>query len=164
MELENIKLSSLKTYGKNPRNNENAVAYVVNSIKKYGFLVPIIIDKDNVIVCGHTRYKACKQLGMKEVPCIRAEQLTDEQIKAFRIEDNKTNEKAMWDIDLLRDELGDLKELGVDLEDLGFMDFELDNIFGGTADIEDFFEDKIESKEKKPKTIICPECGHEFTP
>lgn len=108
MNIVNMDMRDLKPYEKNPRKNDDAVKYVQESIKQFGFKVPIIIDKDNVIVAGHTRYKAAKKLGLKTVPCIIADDLTDEQIKAFRLADNKVAEKAEWDFDLLADELDDL--------------------------------------------------------
>lgn len=103
IKIEEINLDDLKVYGNNPRINDNAIKYVTNSIKKFGFLVPIVIDKNNVIVCGHTRYLASKELNLKNVPCIRAESLTDKQVKAFRIADNKIHEKSSWDNDLLKE-------------------------------------------------------------
>lgn len=118
MEILNLKIADVKPYEKNPRKNEEAVIYVANSIKDFGFKVPIVIDKDNVIVCGHTRYKAAKKLGLKEVPCIMADDLTDEQIKAYRLADNKVAEKAEWEFDLLNDELEDLFEF--DMSNYGF--------------------------------------------
>lgn len=96
MEIINKKLDELIPYEKNPRKNDEAIQYVANSIKEFGFKVPIIIDKNNVIVAGHTRYKASKELGLKEVPCIIADDLNDEQIKAFRLADNKVSEMAEW--------------------------------------------------------------------
>ena len=89
MEILNLKLEEIKPYEKNPRNNDNAVDAVANSIREFGFKVPIIIDKDNVIVAGHTRYKASLKLGLKTVPCIKADDLNEEQIRAFRLADNK---------------------------------------------------------------------------
>lgn len=124
MEIKMIKIEDLVPYENNPRNNDGAVEYVANSIKKFGFKVPLVIDKNNVIVTGHTRYKASKQLGLKEVPCIVADDLTDKQIQAFRIADNKTNDMAEWNDDLLAVELKDV--LGdIDMTDFGFGDFEL---------------------------------------
>lgn len=122
MEVINIKLEDLKPYEKNPRNNKEAVDYVANSIKEFGFKVPIVIDKNNVIVCGHTRYLACKKLGIKEIPCVIAGDLTEEQIKAFRLADNKVSEISSWDYDLLNDELNDL--LNFDMSLYGFNDDE----------------------------------------
>lgn len=118
MDVVNLKIKDLKPYEKNPRKNDGAVEYVANSIKEFGFKVPIVVDKDNVIVAGHTRYKAAKKLGLKEVPAIVADDLTDEQVKAFRMADNKVAEQAEWDIDLLGEELSDI--LDIDMEDFGF--------------------------------------------
>lgn len=116
-------VDDLVPYKKNPRINDNAVDYVANSIKEFGFKVPIIIDKNNVIVAGHTRLKASKKLGLKEVPCIVANDLTDKQIKALRIADNKTGEIATWDTDILGDELKLLDDYN--FEDFGFNEIEL---------------------------------------
>lgn len=124
MEIKMIKIGDLKPYENNPRNNDNAVEYVKNSIKKFGFKVPLVIDKNNVIVTGHTRYRASQELGLKEVPCIIADDLTEKQIKAFRIADNKTNDMAEWNDDLLSIELKDVME-DIDMTDFGFGDFEL---------------------------------------
>lgn len=124
MEIINKKIEELIPYENNPRNNDNAVEYVKNSIKKFGFKVPLVIDKNNVIVTGHTRYRASIELGLKEVPCIIADDLTDKQIKAFRIADNKTNDMAEWNDDLLSIELKDVME-DIDMTDFGFGDFEL---------------------------------------
>lgn len=124
MNIVELNINDLMPYENNPRRNDEAVQYVANSIKEFGFKVPIVIDKDYVIVAGHTRYKASKQLGLEKVPCIVADDLTDEQIKAFRLADNKTGEFAEWDIDLLDDELDDI--LSINMEDFGFMDIEKD--------------------------------------
>ena len=118
MEIITKKISDLRPYEKNPRKNDEAVKYVAESIRQFGFKVPIIIDKNNEIVCGHTRWKAAKKLKIQEVPCILADDLTDEQIKAFRLADNKVSEKAEWDFDLLTGELSDLVDF--DMSSLGF--------------------------------------------
>ena len=135
MEIKNLDVDELIPYEKNPRKNDDAVQYVAESIKQFGFKVPIIIDKNNVIVAGHTRLKAAKELGLKQVPCIVADDLTDEQIKAFRLADNKVSEKSSWDLNLLGDELKDLQNLDIDfdLTDLGFGNFEISML---TEDIE----------------------------
>lgn len=122
MNIIEKKLSDIKPYEKNPRKNDHAVEYVANSIKEFGFKVPIVIDKNGVIVAGHTRYKASKKLGLEKVPCIIADDLTDEQIKAYRLADNKVSEKSEWDFDLLFDELS---ELG-GLIDMSAFDFDID--------------------------------------
>ena len=123
MEIINKKINELKPYKNNPRNNKEAVKYVANSIKEFGFKVPIIIDKNNEIIAGHTRLEASKELGLKEVPCIIANDLTEEQVKAFRLADNKVSEVAEWNFDLLDEELKDITEL--DMSDFGF-DLDLD--------------------------------------
>lgn len=120
MEIKMLKLAELIPYEKNPRKNDEAVKYVQASIKEFGFKVPIVVDKDNVIVAGHTRYKAAKKLKMDEVPCIIADDLSEEQIKAFRLADNKVSEQAVWDFDLLSGELDGI--LDIDMTDFGFSD------------------------------------------
>ena len=122
MEIINKKVEELIPYENNPRFNDDAVEYVANSIKEFGFKVPIVIDKDNVIVAGHTRYKASMELGLTEVPCIVADDLNEEQIKAFRLADNKVSEKAEWDFELLDEELNDLD---IDMEQFGFDSLEV---------------------------------------
>lgn len=143
MDIINIALKDLKPYENNPRKNDDAVKYVAESIKEFGFKVPIVIDKDNVIVAGHTRYKAAKKLGMTEIPCIIADDLTDEQIKAFRLADNKVAEKAEWDFDLLNTELDDIIDL--DMELFGFEDALQDN---AEEAIEDEFEVELPPEPK----------------
>ena len=108
MEIVLKKLDEIKPYEKNPRKNDNAVEYVMNSIKEFGFKIPIVIDKDGTIVAGHTRYKASQKLGLKEIPCIIADDLSEEQIKAFRLADNKVAEQAKWDNEKLQKELDEL--------------------------------------------------------
>ena len=118
MEIINKKTNEIKPYENNPRKNDEAIKYVAESIKQFGFKVPIVIDKNGVIVAGHTRYKASKKLGLEEVPCIVADDLNEEQIKAFRLADNKVAEKSEWNFDLLDEELGDI--LNLDMSDFGF--------------------------------------------
>lgn len=122
MEILYIKTNLLKPYEKNPRKNDGAVEYVANSIEEFGFKVPIVVDKNNVIVAGHTRYKAAKKLGLKEVPVIVANDLTEEQVKAFRLADNKVGEQAEWDYALMAEELDQI--LDINMQDFGFPDME----------------------------------------
>lgn len=143
MNITNIPLKNLKPYENNPRKNDDAVKYVAESIKEFGFKVPIVIDKNNVIVAGHTRYKAAKKLKMSEVPCIIADDLTDEQIKAFRLADNKVAEKAEWDFDLLNAELDDIIDL--DMELFGFEDALQDD---AEEAVEDEFEVELPAEPK----------------
>lgn len=121
MQIITKKLSDLRPYARNPRKNDQAVDAVANSIREFGFKVPIVIDKNGEIIAGHTRYKAAKKMKLEEIPCIIADDLTEEQIKAFRLADNKVGELADWDFDLLSDELGgifniDMAEFGFDLD------------------------------------------------
>lgn len=125
MQIETVKLEALHPYENNPRVNDDAAAKLQDSIRTFGFRVPMLIDQNNVIVAGHTRYKAAKALGIEEVPCIRIEGLTDDQIRAFRIADNKYGELSHWDADLLKQELSFLKDLDFDMESLGFNPYEL---------------------------------------
>ena len=120
MIIIDMKPEELKAYENNPRNNDNAVAAVAASIKEFGFKVPIVIDKDCVIIAGHTRLKAAQQLCMQTVPCIVADDLTQEQIRAFRLADNKVSELASWDFDKLEAELAALEDLAFDMEAFGF--------------------------------------------
>jgi len=118
-----LPVSEVRPYDKNPRKNADAVKFVKASIEQFGFKVPIIVDSNRVIVCGHTRLLAAKSLGMSEVPCIMASDLTDEQIKAFRLADNKVAEFSEWEMNLLGGELGELAEISdIDMGDFGFAD------------------------------------------
>lgn len=153
MNIIEMKLDDIKAYDKNPRINDDAVKYVASSIREFGFKVPIIIDKDNVIVAGHTRVLAAKELKMETVPCIVADDLTEEQVKAFRLADNKVAEFSMWDFSLLNQELEELGDF--DMSEFGFNAVE-------DIDLDDFFEDKKtdseEAEEKEDEEIQCPHC------
>lgn len=130
MKIVYKKLNELIPYDKNPRNNDRAVEYVAESIKAYGFKVPLVIDSGGVIVTGHTRLKAAERLGMDKVPCIVADDLTEKQVKAFRIADNKVADFSLWDNKLLLEELEDLGDLftGFDIsEDFNTVLDETDN-------------------------------------
>lgn len=123
MNILNKHIKDLIPYEKNPRKNDGAVEYVAQSIKEFGFRVPIVIDNNNVVVCGHTRLKAAKQLNMETVPVTIVDDLTEEQVKAFRLADNKTAEKSSWEFGLLDEELRDI--FNIDMEKFGF-DFSID--------------------------------------
>ncbi len=139
MKIINIKVNELKEYEKNPRVNDHAVPAVAKSIEAFGFKVPIVVDKDNVIIAGHTRLKAAKQLELEEVPCVIADDLTDEQAKAFRLADNKVAELSEWDFEKLQDELSRLD----DMLEFGFENLE-DNSEIERVDI----SEKIENEYK----------------
>lgn len=148
MEIINKSRKDLIPYENNPRKNDDAVEYVANSIREFGFRSPVIIDKNNVIVAGHTRVKAAERLGIEEIPCIMADDLTDEQIKAFRLADNKVSEMSGWDFEALDMELIDID---LDMSEFGFITYD-------DSDIDDLFEEQ-EEKRKEKKQIICPHCG-----
>lgn len=117
MNVLQIPIEEVTPYTNNPRCNDAAIDNVAESIKEFGFKVPIIIDKNNVIVAGHTRVKAAKKLGLESVPCIMADDLTEEQVKAFRLADNKVSEAAEWDFDKLEEELDNIS---IDMSVFGF--------------------------------------------
>lgn len=124
-EIVMMPIGKITPYENNPRYNDNAVSSVAESIKEFGFKVPIVVDKNGVIITGHTRYKASKLLGLKEVPTIVAEDLSDAKAKAFRIADNKTAEKSNWDYDKLYEELKFIDDTE-DMLKFGFTTDELD--------------------------------------
>lgn len=144
MEIKFVNVETLIPYIKNARNNEKAVNYVATSIQSYGFKNPILIDGNLEIIAGHTRLLAAKKLGLKEVPTILVDDLTPEQVKAFRIADNKTAEYADWNFELLAQELEELKLADYDLSLTGFDMSEaqklLDTLHEDTADDDDDFD------------------------
>ena len=151
MEIVYKKLEELKPYEKNPRRNDEAVEYVANPIQEFGFKVPIIIDKKGTIVAGHTRYKASELLGLDEVPCVIADDLTEEQIKAFRLVDNKVSEIAEWDLPLLDKELEEIENIDMSLFALNSSGIEWD-------DVEELTNKTYE--EPTHNMLECPKCHH----
>lgn len=129
-------IAVIKPYENNPRHNESAVDAVASSIKEFGWKQPLVIDKDNVIVVGHTRWLAAKKLGLNEVPCLIASDLTDEQIAAYRLADNKTNELATWDFEKLKTELESISD--IDMSQFGFEELE--------ASLDDVKDDEFDEK------------------
>lgn len=150
MEIIYKNIDELIPYENNPRLNDEAVEYVKNSIKEFGFKVPIVIDKDNVIIAGHTRIKASKELGIKDIPCIIADDLTEEQVKAFRLADNKVSEKSQWDFSKLDEELDSILDI-----DMSMFNFDINNT--NDINLDDYFGPEQE-KEKEKKLIECPYC------
>lgn len=117
MKVQEMRLADIKPYENNPRNNEEAVEYVANSIREFGWQQPLVVDKDLVIIAGHTRYKAALKLGLDSAPVVIADSLTEEQVKAYRLADNKTAEAATWNEEALLAELG---EIAIDMTMFGF--------------------------------------------
>lgn len=154
LKIEYLPIQELKPYEKNARKHEDYdVSQIAASIEQYGFNDPVgIWGKDNIIVEGHGRLLAAKKLGMDKVPCIRLDDLTDEQRREYAIMHNKTAELSMWDFDLLAAEVSELDFSGFDVDWGIIADTE-------DVDIDKFFEKKEEDEEKKKKTIVCPHCG-----
>lgn len=146
MKLLEMNVADLIPYENNPRKNDNAVEAVAASIKEFGFKVPIIVDKENVIVAGHTRLKAAEMLGITTVPVIRADDLSEEQVNAFRLADNKTGEIALWDFARLEEELSQIG--GIDMDKFGFT-------HNNEEYIDSFFEDGVKAKEPKNDEMVA---------
>ena len=157
MEVIYLSPEELTPYEHNAKQHpDTQVKQIAASIKQFGFRQPIVIDGNNVVVIGHGRLMAAKELGLKEVPVVRADDLTDAQIKALRLADNKTNESG-WDFMALEEELEKLSA-DFDMSEFGFTD---------TTDIsglDDMFAEAPEKEPEEPKQIKCPHCGMWFTP
>ena len=138
MNIINIKLTDIKPYENNPRNNKKAVEAVKESLKRFGWRQPIVVDKNNVIICGHTRYEAALQLGLKEAPCEVTKDMSEEDVKAYRLADNKVSELATWDDEKL---IQELKDLSIDMSKFGF---DLD--FLNDIKLEETYEDNYKPK------------------
>ena len=151
MKIEFMHVDELLPYENNPRKNEQAIPYLKKSIEKFGFQVPLVISKDNVIASGHTRLLAAKELGIEKVPCVIADDLSDEQIKAFRLVDNKVHEFSKWDDELLDEELMDLLS-DFDMSEFGFKDLEA-KLESTTDDINT--ESNFNYKEQYGVIVMC---------
>ena len=142
MKIVDMNLCDIIPYENNPRRNEKAVDAVANSIKTFGFNNPIILDKDKVIISGHTRRLAAIKLGLEKVPCYIAKDLTEEQVRAFRLADNRVASLATWDEKKLTEEIREI--LNIDLSDFGFKQDAITDVF------------------LDPRVHVCPKCGHEW--
>lgn len=148
-QVEWLEINSLNPYENNARKNDATIPYLKNSIQRFGFRVPLVIGKGNVVVCGHTRLKAALELGMEKLPCVRADDLTDAELKAFRLADNKVQELSGWDFEKLDAEMEQLK-----------IDFDGDMVdFGFDAGFNDDEED--DDKEVKSCFEVIVECANE---
>jgi len=154
MKIENADINSIQPYINNPRKlKDSAIDKVAMSIKEYGFRQPIVVDANRIIVVGHTRYRASKKLGLKEVPITIADNLTPEQINAYRIADNRTNEEAEWDIDLLKTEMKELELADFNLDLTGFDEDQLNNfLFEEQEGLTD--EDEVPEAPEEPITKL----------
>lgn len=165
LEVEYYSIDKVKPYKNNPRKNEPAIEAVEESINTFGWRQPIVVDKDFVIIVGHARYYAAQKMNLKEVPVSLGDDLSDEQAKAYRIADNKLNELATWDKDLLRSELLGINPDDIDMSLLGFEKDELDTLLED-CEIPNFepgdIDDQGDLTTLEPKMIKCPCCGEEF--
>lgn len=143
MQVKTVSIDQIKPYENNPRNNDDAVDAVANSIKEFGWQQPIVVDNGGVIIAGHTRYKAAKQLKLKEVPIVVADNLTEEQVNAYRLADNKSGELATWDDEELQEELD--KILDIDMTDFGF---DLETELEDDEVIDDDYEEEVPEEPK----------------
>lgn len=161
MKLERLKLSEITPYGNNPRKNDGAVNAVAESIRQCSYITPVIVDEDHVIIAGHTRYKALKALGMDDAECLVCEGLTGEQKKKYRFLDNKTGEKAAWDLMKLEAELE-----GLDLEGFDFFgmaeDLPVDGGGGPDKELAGTTEFDAEVFGDEKFRYECPNCGFRF--
>lgn len=164
LKVENWPLDRLTPYARNPRQNDGAVAQMCAAIKEFGFRIPIVAKSDGTVVDGHLRLKAAQKLGLREVPVALADELTDTQVKAFRLVANQSANWAQWDEGLLKLELDDLKTVGFNLDIIGFEPDLIGRLGGEGPEAPDFGEvgpegqGRLDEKEK----IICPHCGFEF--
>ena len=161
LQHETWPIDKLIEYVRNPRKNDHAVDRVAAAIREFGFRVPVVAKSDGTVVDGHLRLKAAKKLGLTEVPVVLADDMTDLQIKAFRLSVNKMAELAEWDDELLAIELHELNAADFDMALLGFEAGELAIKIGLGADFEPGTEDD-QGKLDEKAPIICPACGHEF--
>jgi len=156
MDVVKRPIDDITPYEKNPRQNDDAVAAVAASIREFGFRQPIVVDEDGVIVCGHTRFKAAQQLGLETVPVHVATDLTPEQIRAYRIADNKTGELATWDMDLLPLEIAELQSAGIDWSLLGFNEDDLAKLLAGDAGVTEGLTDPDATPEPPDDPVTKP--------
>ena len=164
-QIQYVKLDELIPYARNPRNNEDAVEHVASSIREFGFQSPIIVDKDNTIIAGHTRFNAAKRLKLDEVPIIKASDLTEAQVKAFRLADNRVGEYATWNDELLAIEFEELQDLDFDLGLTGFEELEIESLLNEDESDNEVFEDGYEvelPKEPKAKQGDIYRLGRHF--
>lgn len=155
MKITDVKIEDIIPYHDNPRVNEDAINVVKKSLEEFGFQQPLVLDKDNTIIVGHTRYAAATELGYKEIPCFIADNLNEEKIKAYRIMDNKSAEYASWNYGLLTKEMTDLLESNYDLEFTGFTDKEIQDL-GLDFDLEEYADDALVDEDEAPEIVKDP--------
>lgn len=163
MQTTNIPLEKLIAYAGNPRKNDHAVEAVASAIKRFGFRVPVLAKSDGSLIDGHLRVKAAKHLGMKEVPVVLCDDLSEADIKALRISINRMAELAEWDGELLSAELEGLAEQGIGLEDVGFSSGDLKTLLGESDESQQADIDGVSFAEQYAVTVICKDEEHQKT-
>ena len=161
MDIVDMPIEQIKPYKKNPRKNEKAVPEVVKSIKEFGFRQPLVVDSSMVLIVGHTRLLAAKELGLTNVPVHIASTLTPAQVRAYRIADNRSHDRSEWDVNLLNEELGELFEMEEKF-DIEFMDF---GDFGPGEEKEKEIKEgskELDESEFNDFDHKCPKCGFEY--
>ena len=154
MKIKTVAVEKVIPYARNPRKNEDAISKVSASLKEYGWQQPIVVDAEMVVIAGHTRLEAAKRLGMTEVPVHIAENLSEAQVKAYRIADNRVSQEAEWDIDLLKIELGDLENLDFDLSLTGFDDDELNQMLAEIVEEGLVDDDEVPAAPENPVSVL----------
>ena len=162
MNIKTIPIDDLKPYAHNPKQHPaEQIAKIAKSIEEFSFLVPILIDADNSIIAGHGRLMAARKLGLVEVPTIRVDHLTEAQIQAYRIADNKLTMDGGWNLELLESEIGILQDMDFDIDLTGFDDIEIGELFQDTPD-EEPPEEFPEYDENMETENECPKCGYKW--
>ena len=161
MNIIQTQIDDLKPYAHNPKTHPaEQVEKIARSITEFGFLVPVLIDADNSIIAGHGRLLAARKLGIDKIPTIRVDHLTEAQIRAYRIADNRLTESP-WDMELLGSEMATLQDMDFDIDLTGFDDIELGEMFGDTA-VEEPPEEFPEFDEDMETENECPKCGYKW--
>jgi len=161
VEIVDMPIEQIKPYKKNPRKNEKAIPEVVKSLKEFGFRQPLVVDSNMVLIAGHTRLLAAKELGLTNVPVHIASTLTPAQVRAYRIADNRSHDRSEWDVTLLNEELGELFEMDEKF-DIEFMDF---GDFGPGEEKEKEIKEgskELDESEFNDFDHKCPKCGFEY--
>lgn len=166
LKVEVWPIERLVEYARNPRKNDEQVERMKAAIKEFGFRIPLVAKSDGTLIDGHLRLKAARALGLTEVPVALADELTDTQVKAFRLLANQSANWAEWDNDLLKLEIDDLKLADFDVGLIGFEDWRLGNLENEFVEDEHFRlpKEKTEDTEEPaaPRKVVCPHCGEEF--
>ena len=160
--VEYLGVADLKPFEENPNDHPaDQVDMIARSIEEFGWTIPVLVDAENNVVAGHGRLMAAAQLGITEVPVIRRESWTDDQVEAYRIADNRIPEYSRWNFGKLAGQLEGLNKRGFDIQVTGFTVKDLES-FQMPKDMLSEQDDQASPDEVKDKTIKCPECGHAF--